>query len=49
MTNIECRAKVSHFWRCEKSPIGMCVWELGDQGFNIDCVCRYCRGPVERK
>lgn len=41
--------KVSTFWRCEKSPIGMCVFLLGERGFNINCHCRYCGGPVERK
>jgi len=38
---------VSTFWRCEKSPIGMCVFKLNERGRKTDC--RYCDGPVERK
>lgn len=41
--------KVSTFWRCEKSPIGMCVWSRRNGEFNNYCTCRYCGGPVERK
>lgn len=41
--------KVSTFWTCEKSPIGMCVWKLIEGRFSINCHCRYCHGPVERK
>lgn len=41
--------KVSNFWRCEKSPIGWCVWDISEHGFNLDCICHYCKGPVERK
>jgi hypothetical protein len=39
--------QVSLFWRCDTSPIGMCVFNLDDWGRPIDC--RYCHGPVERK
>lgn len=41
--------RVSNFWECEKSPIGWCVWDIKENGYNIDCQCYYCRGPVERK
>ncbi len=41
--------KVSNFWECERSPIGWCVFELDEGRFHIDCVCRYCGDPVERK
>ena len=41
--------KVSTFWDCDKSPIGMCVWNLDEGRFNNNCHCRYCGGPVERK
>lgn len=41
--------KVSTEWRCEKSPIGMCVWNLKEGCFSINCYCRYCGEPVERK
>lgn len=41
--------KVSTFWKCEKSPIGMCVWNLDEGGFHNGCHCRYCGDPVERK
>jgi len=39
--------KVSTFWECGFSPIGMCVFKLDDHGNKT--VCRYCDGPVERK
>lgn len=39
--------QVSTFWTCDKSPIGMCVFNLNDRGQMIDC--RYCHGPTERK
>lgn len=41
--------KVSTFWTCEESPIGMCVWALDKGRFHLNCQCRYCGGPVERK
>lgn len=41
--------KVSMFWECEKSPIGLCVWDTRQRGFHIDCCCYYCKQPVERK
>lgn len=41
--------KVSTFWECEKSPIGLCVWDISERGFHIDCICCFCGGPVERK
>jgi hypothetical protein len=41
--------KVSTFWTCKKSPIGMCVFALQEGRFHIDCTCRYCHNPVERK
>ena len=41
--------KVSNFWMCEKSPIGWCVWDIRENGYNVDCQCCYCKGPVERK
>lgn len=36
-------------WECDKSPIGMCVWDVSEKGFHIDCNCCYCGEPVERK
>lgn len=39
--------EVSLFWKCEQSPIGMCVFRLDDRGRQTSC--RYCGGPVERK
>lgn len=41
--------KVSSFWGCKQSPIGMCVWNLIEGRFTINCKCRYCGEPVERK
>jgi len=41
--------KVSNFWKCDKSPIGWCVWDISENGYHIDCQCYYCKGPVERK
>ena len=39
--------RVSTFWSCEKSPVGMCVFKLTDLG--RETVCRYCGDPLERK
>jgi hypothetical protein len=39
--------KVSTFWECEKSPIGMCLFKLDE--YSQPTYCRYCDGPVERK
>lgn len=39
--------RVSTFWTCEQSPIGMCVFELDDYG--RETTCRFCGGPNERK
>jgi hypothetical protein len=39
--------KVSTFWDCDKSTIGMCVFKLDDWGRPTSCI--YCHGPVERK
>lgn len=39
--------EVSLRWRCDKSPIGMCVFRLNENGQKT--YCRYCGGPVERK
>ena len=41
--------RVSTVWECEDSPIGMCVWALDEGRFHLNCQCRYCDGPVERK
>ena len=41
--------KVSDFWTYEKSPIGMCVFKLHEGRFDLNCTCRYCGDPVERK
>ena len=41
--------KVSNFWTCDKSPVGWCVWNISERGFNINVRCHYCGGPVERK
>ena len=39
--------RVSTFWTCEKSPMGMCVFSLDDHGQPI--ACRYCQGPPRRQ
>lgn len=39
--------RVSTFWKCEKSPIGYCVFFLDLNGREM--LCRYCAGPKERK
>lgn len=39
--------RVSMFWTCDASPIGMCLFHLDDNGRMTRC--RYCGGPVERK
>ena len=39
--------QVSKFWTCDKSPIGMCLFQLDDYG--RPTLCRYCHGPTERK
>lgn len=39
--------RVSTFWTCDKSPIGMCVFKINDQGHVQDC--RYCHQPTTRK
>lgn len=43
--------RVSTFWKCDRSPIGWCVFNLRvDNGYRIiETTCRYCGGPVERK
>lgn len=42
--------KVSTFWECEESPIGMCVFKIEEcRSVFIPTYCRYCHGPVERK
>lgn len=41
--------KVSTFWTCEESPIGMCVFPLTEDGRIGDNCCRYCGEPNERK
>lgn len=38
---------VSTFWTCDKSPIGMCVFNLDDYCRRTEC--RYCGDPDERK
>lgn len=38
---------VSTFWRCDKSPIGMCVFHLNTIGKPTEC--RYCYEPNIRK
>lgn len=39
--------RVSTFWECKGSPIGMCVFHVNDYGVSGNCY--YCGGPVERK
>jgi hypothetical protein len=41
--------KVSSFWKCNKSPIGWCVWDIDKRGYHINVTCYYCHNPVERK
>lgn len=40
--------EVSTFYECDKSPIGLCVWDVSEKGLHIDCHCYYCGNPVER-
>ena len=40
--------KVSTFWHCDKSPIGMCVFLRNKYDGKVE-KCRYCGGPQERK
>ena len=40
--------KVSTFWDCDKSPIGVCLFCF-DAVSGRYSICRYCFGPVERK
>jgi hypothetical protein len=39
--------RVSTFWSCDESPIGVCVFHLDDRGHPTQC--RYCGGPTTRK
>ncbi len=39
--------KVSTFWECKGSPIGMCVFKVDNYGRATHCY--YCGGPEERK
>ena len=39
--------RVSIFWSCVLSPIGMCVFCIDRNGLLTKC--RYCGDPVERK
>lgn len=41
--------QVSTFWRCEKSPIGMCIFKLGGPDHNLPTYCVFCDQPAERK
>ena len=45
--------RVSEFWTCDQSPIGMCLFILDyDNGHpykHYMTECRYCGGPTERK
>jgi hypothetical protein len=42
--------RVSTFWTCDRSPVGMCVFNLEEsRGRLVMTHCRYCGGPVERK
>lgn len=42
--------KLSEFWDCDESPVGMCVFNLDDRGHVMgDEGCRYCGLPEERK
>ncbi len=42
--------RVSDFWTCDASPVGMCVFTLEERnGRLVEDVCRYCAQPVERK
>ena len=41
---------VSTFWECEKSPIGMCVFDRNNMGTVMSGMgCRYCGNALERK
>lgn len=42
--------RVSRFWTCDDSPIGMCVFKREDiNGHLRETECRYCNQPTERK
>lgn len=42
--------KVSTFWPCDKSPIGMCVFPTHEHAIEHNLYgCRYCGDPEERK
>lgn len=40
---------VSRFWRCEKSPVGVCIFERGGVMHNLPTDCVFCHQPAERK
>lgn len=39
--------RVSTFWTCDKSPIGVCVFRINDHGQIRGCY--FCGNPIERK
>lgn len=41
--------KVSDFWSCDLSPIGRCVWDISENGYNKGVDCMFCHQPTERK
>lgn len=43
--------QVSTFWKCNDSPIGMCVFKIeqDSRGQYGPTTCAYCGGPTERK
>lgn len=38
---------ISDFWKCEKSPIGLCVYDDEKDQYHDDCI--FCHNPEERK
>jgi hypothetical protein len=39
--------KISKFWSCAKSPVGVCIFEIDRNGVTQNCF--YCHNPEERK
>lgn len=41
--------KISTFWRCDKSPVGMCIFERCGPDYKHLGDCVFCLQPAERK
>ena len=38
---------ISRFWKCPKSPIGLCVYDDCEDQYHDECI--FCHEPEERK